>query len=64
MGTGYQRYLDTIENIESANLSMEEKFSETVRVLKAREYAFLERGEMLEFMHKRWPSWSSGAGYW
>ena len=64
MGTGYQRYLDTIENIESANLSVEEKSSETLKALKAREDAFLERGETLEFIHKRYPPWSSGAGYW
>ena len=45
MGTGYQTYLDAIENIDSANIFMEEKFNETEIALTAREDAFLERGE-------------------
>ena len=36
MGTGYQTYIDTIENIESANISMDEKSNETERALKAK----------------------------
>ena len=64
MGTGYQTYLDAIENIESSDISSEEKSNETDRAHKAREDAFLERGENLDFIHKRWPPWSSGAGYW
>ena len=54
IGTGYQTYIDAIENIESANISMEEKSNETERALKAREYAILERGETLDFIHKSW----------
>ena len=64
MGTWYQTYQDAIENIESANISREEKSSETERALKAREDALLETGDTLEFIHKSWPPWSSGAGYW
>ena len=45
MGTGYQTYLDAIENIESSDISSEEKSNETDRALKVREDAFLERGE-------------------
>ena len=64
MGTGYQTYLYAIDNIESSDISSEEKSNETDRALKAREDAFLERGDKLDFIHKRWPPWSSGAGYW
>ena len=41
MGTGYQTYLDVIENNESANITKEEKSSETKRALTAREDEFL-----------------------
>ena len=60
MATGYQTYLDAIENIESSDISSEENSNETNRALKVREDAFLER----VFIHKMWPPWSSGAGYW
>ena len=64
MGTSYQTYLDTIENIESENISKEEKSSETERALIARQEAFVKEGQTLEFIHKRWPPWSAGTGYW
>ena len=63
MGTRYQTYLDVIENIESANITKEKKSRETERALKAREDEFLKDGSILEFIHKRWPPWSSGSGY-
>ena len=40
MGAGYQRYIDVTENIESANISKEEKSNEIERAMKAREDAF------------------------
>ena len=64
MGTTYQTYLDVIENIKSADITEEEKSSETERALKAREDEFLKDGLTLDFIHKRWPPWSSGGGYW
>ena len=63
MGTTYQTYLDVIENIKSADITEEEKSSETERALKAREDEFLRDGLTLDFIHKRWPPWSSGGGY-
>ena len=58
MGTGYQSYLDVIENIESANISKEEKLTETERAMKAREDAFVLTGQTVEYIHSRWPPWS------
>ena len=59
MGTDYQTYLDAIGDIESANISIDEKPIERERALKARESAFLKRGDKLDFIHKRMPPWSS-----
>ena len=57
MGTTYQTYLDVIENIKSADIN------ETERALNAREDEFLKDGLTLDFIHKRWPPWSSGGGF-
>ena len=58
LGTGYQSYLDVIENIESANISNEDKSNETKRAMKAREDAFVKLGQTVESIHSRWPPWS------
>ena len=60
MGTEYQTFLDAMEDIESANISLEEKRIEVERALKARENAFSERGDTLDYIHKRMPPWSTG----
>ena len=61
MGTSYQTYLDVMQNIKSADISKEVKSSETERALEARKEAFIQKGDSLEFIHKRMPPWSSGA---
>ena len=63
MGTSYQTYLDVMENIKSADISEDEKSSEMERALEARKEAFIEKGDSLEFIQKRMPPWSLGAGY-
>ena len=57
MGTGYQSYLDVVENIESANIAKEEKSNEIVRAMKAREDAFVKLGQTVESIHNGWPPW-------
>ena len=55
MGTSYQRYLDVIENIESSNISEDEKIEETQRATNARKEAFKKQyGETTEFIHKQY----------
>ena len=46
MGHGYQKYLNVFENIESANISEEDKSNEIERTLKAREDAFVKLGKL------------------
>ena len=58
IGKSYQRYLDVIENIESSNISEDEKIEETQRATNAREEAFKKQyGDTTEFIHKRYPPW-------
>ena len=65
MGTIYQTYLDVIKNTKPADITGEDNSSsETERAIKAREDEFLKDGLTLDFIHKRWPLWSSGGGYW
>ena len=65
MGTGYQPYLNTIENIESANFSREETSSETdiIIAIMAREDTSLERCGNIRVYSQEMAPWSSGAGY-
>ena len=63
METSYQAFLDVMENIKSADISQDEKYSETERALEARKEAFIEKGDNLEFIKNRMPPWSLGAGY-
>ena len=63
MGTLYQTCLDVMENIKSAAISQDEKSSETERALEAIKEAFIEKGDSFEFIQKRMPPWSLGAGY-
>ena len=45
MGPEFKTFLDAMEDIESANISLEEKRIEVERALKARENAFSEKGD-------------------
>ena len=56
MGTSYQRYLDVIENIETSNISEDEKIVENERATNAREEAFIKQyRDTKEFIHTRYP---------
>ena len=44
MGRTYKTYLDTLENIKTSNLSLEEKQQESERAKRARMEAYLEDG--------------------
>ena len=58
MGSCYQRYLNVIDNVESSNISEDEKILETERATFAREEANIKQyGDTAEFSHKRHPPW-------
>ena len=59
MGTGYQAYLDAIKNIESVNITIEDKSNKTERALKAtEEEKIVKQEKTLESIHTRWLPWS------